>query len=141
MTSLPVHKKGSSRLGLFTCDVTSGCQSDTLTTCDYQTAGVNGRATGQLPRVLRSQENNRRYNASKLWFPKAKEFFWKIVRILLRQPRPKPIKLKEYQFQGAKLVRSPGRPRLGSVPDTSKYVHSGCSSSANVANALFPTRP
>jgi hypothetical protein len=45
-------------------------------------------------------------------FQKLKIFFSEKVRILLRQPRPKPIKFKEYQFQGAKLVASPGRPRV-----------------------------
>jgi len=72
-----------------------------------------GRPTGQLPRALRRHGKNRQYSASKLWIAKAKEFFFffspENCPHLLRQLRPKRIKFKEYQFQGAKLVASPGR--------------------------------
>lgn len=76
--------------------------------CDYQTAGVVGSCPGRHD-VTAITGNTMSVNSG---FQKLKNCFRKIVSILLRQPRPKPIKFKEYQFQGVKLVTSPGHPRV-----------------------------
>ena len=60
----------------------------------------------QLPRALRCRWNNRKYSASKLRFPHAKEFLWKL------SAEARDVYITSV-LMGTKLLARLGRPRLG----------------------------